>query len=80
MVKVWDRSTGTEAQQIEFEHCPNSIEISRDGTILTVTNGSNVSFFEMDTLKKIKEISVPTRLASASLHPDKLGEEQNLKF
>lgn len=73
-VKIWDRSTGSEVQHIDFASNPSSIEISRDGTILTVANGSNVSFFEMETLKKIKEITVPTKLAAASLHPDKLGE------
>lgn len=76
LVKIWDRSTGTSVQQIEFATNPSSIEISRDGTILTVANGSNVSFFEVETLKKIKEITVPTKLAAASLHPDKLGKFQ----
>lgn len=78
-VKIWDRSTGSEVQQIDFTVNPSSIEISRDGSILTVTNGSNVSFFEMETLKRIKEITIPTKLAAASLHPDKLGKfpEQN---
>lgn len=73
VVKIWDRSTGQDVQQIEFAINPSSIEISRDGSILTVANGANVSFFEMDTLKKIKEITVPTagKLAAASLHPDK---------
>lgn len=73
-VKIWDRSSGKEVQQIEFANNPNSIEISRDGSILTVTNGANVSFFEMETLKKIKEITVATagKLAAASLHPDKV--------
>jgi serine-threonine kinase receptor-associated protein len=77
-VKIWDRSTGQPVQQIDFNTNPSSIEISRDGSILTVTNGSNVSFFEMDSLKKIKEITVPTKLAAASLHPDKLGETLEL--
>lgn len=72
-VIVWDRSTCSEVQKIEFASNPASIEISRDGSILTVTNGSNVSFFEMESLRKIKEITVPTKLAAASLHPDKLG-------
>lgn len=77
-VKIWDRSTGSEVQHIDFASNPSSIEISRDGTILTVANGSNVSFFEMETLKKIKEITVPTKLAAASLHPDKLGKHKSL--
>ena len=78
-VKIWDRSTGSEVQEVEFATNPSSIEISRDGTILTVTNGSNVSFFEMETLKKIREITIPTKLAAASLHPDKLGKKIETK-
>lgn len=76
-VKIWDRSTGQSIQQIDFTSNPSSIEISRDGGILITTNGSEVSFFEMETLKKIKEITVPTKLAAASLHPDKLGKLLN---
>jgi serine-threonine kinase receptor-associated protein len=72
LIRIWDRSIGSEIHNIEFAATPSNIEISHDGTILTVTNGSNVTFFEMNTLKKIKEITVPTRLAAASLHPDKL--------
>lgn len=70
-IRVWDRSNGSEVHQIDFPVNPSNIEISHDGCILTVTNGSNVTFYEMNSLKKIKEITVPTRLASASLHPDK---------
>lgn len=73
-IRIWDRSTGCEVQHIDFPINPSNIEISRDGTILTATSGCNVSFYEMDTLKKIKEIAVPTKLASASLHPEKLGK------
>lgn len=71
VLRIWDRSSGTEVQQLEFAANPSNIEISRDNTILTVTNGSNVTFFEMESFKKIKEITVPTRLAASSLHPDK---------
>jgi serine-threonine kinase receptor-associated protein len=71
-LRVWDRASGSEIQHFDFLSNPNSLEISRDGNVLTVTSGSNVTFFEMETLKKLKEITVPTRLSSASLHPDKL--------
>ena len=57
--------------RVEFTAHPNSLELSRDGNILTVTYGSNVAFFETETLKKMKEIIVPTKVSSASLHPDK---------
>lgn len=72
VIRIWDRSSGSEVQHIDFPMNPSNIEISRDESILTVTCGSSVSFFEMNSLKKLKEITVPTRLAAASLHPDKL--------
>ncbi|CAO1338067.1 unnamed protein product [Diamesa serratosioi] len=71
-IRVWDRASGQEVQHIDFDTTVNSIELSRDGNVLTVTNGFNVTFFETETLKKLKEITVPTRLSSASLHPDKM--------
>lgn len=71
-MRLWDRNSGTEVQRIEFTHQPNSLELSRDGNILTVAYGNNVSFWETETLKKMKEVTVPTLVSSASLHPDKL--------
>lgn len=33
--------------------------------------GTNVSFWDANSLSKLKEISMPTLISSASLHPDK---------
>lgn len=68
---MWDRSVGDEVQRVEFNAHPNSIELSSDYNILTVTHGTSVSFWETETLKKLKEITVPSNVATASLHPDK---------
>lgn len=70
-MRLWDRTSGQEAQKIDFPTNPNSLELSSDNNILTVTHGSSISFWEVDTLKKLKEIKVPTNVSSASLHPDK---------
>lgn len=70
-LRLWDRSIGQEVQRIEFNAHPNSIELSSDYNILTVTHGTSVSFWETETLKKLKEITVPTSVSTASLHPDK---------
>lgn len=70
-LRLWDRSIGQEVQRIEFNAHPNSIELSADYNILTVTHGTSVSFWETETLKKLKEITVPTSVSTASLHPDK---------
>lgn len=70
-LRLWDRSIGEEVQRIEFPSHPNSIELSSDYNLLTVTHGKSVSFWETETLKKLKEISVPTLVSAASLHPEK---------
>uniref|UniRef100_A0A2M4APQ3 Serine-threonine kinase receptor-associated protein n=1 Tax=Anopheles triannulatus TaxID=58253 RepID=A0A2M4APQ3_9DIPT len=70
-LRLWDRNSGQEAHRVEFTTNPNGLELSKDGTILTVTYGTCIAFYEADTLQKLKEITIPTRVASASLHPDK---------
>lgn len=72
-LRLWDRSIGEEVQRLEFPSHPNSVELSADYNILTVTHGKSVSFWEAETLKKLKEITVPTNVFTASLHPDKLA-------
>ncbi|XP_023017348.1 serine-threonine kinase receptor-associated protein wmd [Leptinotarsa decemlineata] len=70
-LRVWDRSTGKEVQKVDFSSSPNSMEISKDGSVLTVAYSNRVAFLEAQTLTKIREFSVPSTVSSASLHPDK---------
>lgn len=70
-MRLWDRSSGKEVQRVDFSSNPNSLELSRDGNVITVAHGTSVSFWETDTLRKFKEISIPTQVNTASLHPDK---------
>ncbi|XP_060522954.1 serine-threonine kinase receptor-associated protein [Cylas formicarius] len=70
-LRVWDRSVGKEVQKLDFPFSPNSLEVSRDGTVLTVAYSNKVAFFDANTLGKIREFSVPTTVNSASLHNDK---------
>ncbi|XP_077294830.1 serine-threonine kinase receptor-associated protein wmd [Arctopsyche grandis] len=82
-VRVWDRNSGMEVQKIEFPSVPNSLEVSRDGTIVTIAHGSKVCFLNSNSLEKIAEVTVPTNCYSASLHPDKKvfvcgGEDLNV--
>ncbi|CAG9811208.1 unnamed protein product [Chironomus riparius] len=72
-IRIWDRSSGQEIHHIDFPCNPSNIEISRDGSILTIANGMNVTFYEANSWNKIKEVAVPSKLADASLHPDKLA-------
>nr|CAD7266629.1 unnamed protein product [Timema shepardi] len=82
-LRVWDISSGKETQKLDFNTIPSSLEVSRDGTTLTVTHGNIVSFWDAfsdcgcyclcrrSSLEKIREFTVPTQVNSASLHPDK---------
>ncbi|XP_063618425.1 serine-threonine kinase receptor-associated protein [Cydia splendana] len=70
-MRVWDRTSGQEVNKIEFTSIPNSLELSRDGAILTVAHGTNVSFYSTDTMRKMREVAVPTKCYSASLAPSR---------
>lgn len=72
-LRVWDIASGQEEYKMDFPSVPNSLEVSRDGRILTVCSGRTVSFFDAcrsSSLPKINEVTVPTPVSSASLHPD----------
>lgn len=67
-LRLWDLQAGaTEVRKLEFGAVPNSLEVSRDGSTLTVTHGNAVSFLDSNTLELIKEHQVPTQVHSASL-------------
>ncbi|XP_041978551.1 serine-threonine kinase receptor-associated protein [Aricia agestis] len=68
-MRIWDRNSGQEIQKIEFPAVPNSMELSRDGAVLTVAYGTNVAFYSTDTIRKMREWAVPTKCYSASLAP-----------
>lgn len=70
-VRVWDRNGAGLVQQVDFPSNPNSIEVSKDGSIITVANANKVTFLDADTLQKMKEIQLPCPVNSASLHPEK---------
>jgi len=71
IIKLWDRSTGKEVQNIYLPAIPTNMEMSRDGSVLLVTYGKKVSFYDMNMFSKIKDFDVPTRVSAASLHPNK---------
>ncbi|XP_050500247.1 serine-threonine kinase receptor-associated protein [Diabrotica virgifera virgifera] len=70
-LRVWNRGTGTEVQKVDFSSTPNSLEVSKDGSVLTVSYSNRVIFLDAETLTKIREFSIPSTVNSASLHPDK---------
>lgn len=70
-VKFWDKRSQSEVFKLTFEEIPNGIDISKDKSILSICYGSNVMFFNLETMNKICEFRVPTQVYSSSLHPDK---------
>lgn len=70
-VRIWDRISGDEMKQLEFSSIPSSIEVAREGTILSVCSGLKVSFWDIQKMEKIKEFVNPTQVLSATIHPDK---------
>ncbi|CAG2247106.1 serine-threonine kinase receptor-associated protein-like [Mytilus galloprovincialis] len=70
-VRVWDVTSGEEIHKFEFPTAPNSIDISKDGTILVVSHGNFTSFWNAERFDKIKEYEAPTQINSTALHPDK---------
>ncbi|XP_065209951.1 serine-threonine kinase receptor-associated protein [Planococcus citri] len=70
-LRIWDRISGQEVQKINFSSCPNSLEVSQDETTFTVAHGNSVSFLTCDGLSCLQEMKIPTKVYSASLHPNK---------
>ncbi|CAG0880441.1 unnamed protein product [Darwinula stevensoni] len=68
-VRLWDLSSGREVRQLEFPNPPSSMEVSQDGQILTLTYGNHAAFWDLTKFEKVREIRIPTRVHSASLHP-----------
>ncbi|XP_011700896.1 PREDICTED: serine-threonine kinase receptor-associated protein isoform X1 [Wasmannia auropunctata] len=69
-LRVWDRNSGQEVKRLDFPAIPSSMEVSKDGKIITTTHSNLVTFWDSKELTKIKEFMVPTQVNSASLHPD----------
>ncbi|XP_066600240.1 serine-threonine kinase receptor-associated protein-like [Prorops nasuta] len=69
-LRVWDKSSGKEIRRIDFPAVPNSMEVSKNGNIITTTHANIVTFWKSNDLTKIREFIVPTQANSASLHPN----------
>ena len=70
-LRFWDKRIDSEIFKLSFDEIPNGIEISNDKTILSICYGTNIVFFNLDTMSKIYEFKAPTQIFSSSLHPDK---------
>lgn len=70
-VCFWDRASNQEIKRLEFASSPSSIEISRNGSILSVCSGVKVSFWDVERMEKIKEYENPAQVLSSTLHHEK---------
>ncbi|BFZ03043.1 hypothetical protein BsWGS_06083 [Bradybaena similaris] len=70
-LRVWDVNTAKEIHQIELPSAPGSLELTSDGSILTITYGHFTAFYNAESFEKIKEIKAPAPINTASLHPSK---------
>jgi len=69
-LRFWESSSGKEICRVELSGAMGGMELSKDGNIITVAHGQSVSFFNANTYAKIKEISIPTNVYTASLIKD----------
>lgn len=71
-LRWWDVSRSEEEiHKITLSSSIGGIELSADGSILTVAHGNRVTFFNAETYAKIREVEVPCPVYSASLLPEK---------
>lgn len=72
MFSRWDvNRSETEVHKIQLDAPIGGIELSSDGSILTVANGNRVTFFNAENYSKIREVEVPCPIYSASLLQEK---------
>jgi len=76
-LRLWDVRTDAEIKRIDFEGSVNSIELSRDHSMLTIAAGNEVCFLETQSYQCIKRFSLGVIEAngygvnSATLHPER---------
>jgi len=70
-VRCWDTRTHAEVHSITLPNAATGLELSPDGSLLTVAHGSTVAFYSADQLREEKQVVLPTIVNSATLHPQK---------
>jgi serine-threonine kinase receptor-associated protein len=71
IIRVWDARTLKESHTIPVSGHITSLELSRDGSVLTVAFASQIDFYQFPSMTLIKSVTAPGGVNSASLHPDK---------
>ena len=68
---MWDVTSQSEVKKVELGIAPADIEISQDGSILTIPHGHNVTFYNTDTYVLILELAAkPKYCIEHSESPD----------
>ena len=70
-IRFWDRTTNQVIKKLELPFTPSDIELSRDGDLLSVASGCTASFWNLERLEKSKEYTIPTKVHSVTVHPNK---------
>jgi len=70
-VRLWDTANGNLILKKDFTENIGGLEVSKDGTLITVAVGRKVVFLKSETLEVEKEVSVPCAVYTASLYQDK---------
>jgi len=68
-IRIWDPRTKTQVQKCPLDDPVSSMELTLDGKYLISTSGKKITFWELSTLQKYKEYTVPYEVDTASLHP-----------
>ena len=70
-LRVWETSSGAEVFCLKFTSTPNSIELSRDGSMLILAQGNCVELYETANFVKQHSFTIPSPVSAASIHPNK---------
>jgi len=70
-IRVWDVASAKEVNKLTLTAPANGLELSADGTLLTIAYGSTVAFLDSETLREEKHVVLPAPINSAGLHPEK---------
>jgi len=69
-LKVWDTKSGCQISSLSFAHTPHSIEVSRDGKLVLLSEGKNVDLYDSEKFTKLNSFTLPCGVTAASIHPN----------
>jgi len=69
VLRVWDMRTKEQVNQIASQGQINSLEISRDGKVITMAAGKTAAILDATAFAPLKSFAFAMELSSACLHP-----------